>query len=201
MGCNTPKLSGLPLFKKDVWGIRRDAGEPMMRDLNRRKRRLMPFSGTSPIVRLRPGDIYFDPAPHRLVTLLGSCVAVCLWDRRLRMGGMTHSLLPRSIEGRCDRTGRGADAAVEELVRQMGAAGCRSVDMVAKMFGGFTALSSLRSRPSIGAANVESAVRALTALKIEVVAQEIRGEGGIVIYQNTETGEVSGRPVGILGRA
>jgi chemotaxis protein CheD len=164
-----------------------------MNEFDRRLRRLMPFEGDSPVVRLLPGEVFFAPAPHRLMTLLGSCVAVCLWDRRLRMGGMTHSLLPRCIQ-RADSTGgQGADAAIDELVRRMNQSGCRTMDMVAKLFGGFSALPGLAEKQGIGAANIESALGALQAWKIEVIAQEILGEGGIVIYQNTETGEVSGR--------
>jgi len=164
-----------------------------MNQFDRRLRRLMPFEGSSPIVRLLPGEIFFDPAPHRLMTLLGSCVAVCLWDRRMRMGGMTHSMLPRCIERGDSTGGQGADAAIRELVRRMNQAGCRTIDMVAKLFGGFSALPALSDRQGIGAANIESALAALRSLKIEVIAEEILGEGGIVIYQNTETGEVSGR--------
>ena len=170
-----------------------------MNEFERRLHRLMPFAGTSPIVRLNPGDIFFDPAPHRLMTLLGSCVAVCLWDQRLRMGGMTHSMLPRSIDRDSGGGGgQGADTHIDELVRRMIAAGCRIEDMAAKLFGGFTALPGLRAGPGIGAANIESALEALRHWKIEVVAQEIMGEGGIVIYQNTESGEVNGRMISPL---
>ena len=164
-----------------------------------RLRRLMPFEGTTPIVRLQAGDIFFDPAPHRLMTLLGSCVAVCLWDRCRRMGGMTHSLLPRST-GEGGPAGRDVDAAINDLVNRMIRAGCRTEDMAAKMFGGFTALSGLGTSSRIGKANVESAVHTLDEWGIEIVAQEILREGGIVIYQNTETGDVSGRLLGMVGR-
>lgn len=155
-----------------------------MNQFERRLARLMPFAGTSPIVRLQPGDVFFDPAPHRLMTLLGSCAAVCLWDRRLRVGGMTHSLVPGSTE-----------TAIGDLVGRMKRAGCLIEDMEAKLFGGFTAMPILRTGGGIGAANIGSALETLRHWKIEVVAQEIMGEGGIVIYQNTESGEVSGRMI------
>jgi chemotaxis protein CheD len=132
------------------------------------------------------------------MTLLGSCVAVCLWDQRLRMGGMTHSMLPRSIDRDSGAGGQGADAHIDELVQRMIAAGSRTEDMSAKLFGGFMALPALRSGPGIGAANIESAFEALRHWEIEVVAQEIMGEGGIVIYQNTESGEVNGRMISPL---
>ncbi len=30
-----------------------------------------------------------------IATLLGSCVAVCLWDPKLRVGGLNHFMLPK----------------------------------------------------------------------------------------------------------
>ncbi|MEI6986387.1 MAG: chemotaxis protein CheD, partial [Rhodospirillaceae bacterium] len=49
---------------------------------------------TLPTRNLLPGDIYCDRTPQYLGTVLGSCVAVCLWDSQLRFGGMNHYLLP-----------------------------------------------------------------------------------------------------------
>jgi len=155
----------------------------------------MPFEGDSPIVRLMPGMLFFDPKPHRLMTLLGSCVAVCLWDSRMRMGGMTHSLVPKSGKVRDDAIHHATDSAIIELIRRMSAAGCRSTQMQAKLFGGFAALSSMKAGNRIGIANVESALHILKEHAIDVVAQEILGEGGMVICQNTETGEVIGRKI------
>lgn len=44
---------------------------------------------------LLPGALAFGPAPLRLRTLLGSCVAVVVWHPVLRLGGMCHYLLPQ----------------------------------------------------------------------------------------------------------
>ena len=165
-----------------------------MDEVERRLRRLMPLGGTAPIHRLKPGEIYFNPKPHRLATLLGSCVAVCLWDEERRMGGMTHSLVPSGEQTDLHAT----DASIHELVRRMVRAGCSTASMRAKLFGGFAPLRALGMAGTIGAANIQSAVAVLRDLGIDIVAQEIMGEGGIVIYQNTETGEVTGRKISPL---
>lgn len=157
-------------------------------------RRFMPLEGSSPVVRLKPGEIFFNPAPHRLATLLGSCVAVCLWDESRRMGGMTHSLIPSGEKAALHAT----DAAIHELVQRMLRAGCKTTSMRAKLFGGFAPLRSLGVVANIGAANIESAVSVLRGYGIRIVAQEIMGEGGIVIYQDTENGNVSGRLISPL---
>jgi len=165
-----------------------------MGELERRLKRLMPLGGTSPIVRLRPGELFFDPQPHRLATLLGSCVAVCLWDERRRMGGMTHSLVPSGGAGDASAT----DASIRELVARMERAGCRAATMQAKLFGGFAPLKGLGIEHGIGAANIERAVATLEELGIRIVAREILGDGGIAIYQDTQTGDVTGRMISPL---
>ena len=169
-----------------------------MDEVERRMRRFMPLEGDSPVVRLKPGEVFFDPVPHRLATLLGSCVAVCLWDEERRMGGMTHSLIPTG------NGGKGAlhatDASIHELVQRMTRAGCRTSSMRAKLFGGFAPLRGLGVVGNIGAANIQSAIGVLYGYGIRIVAQEVMGDGGIVIYQDTETGEVSGRLINPIQR-
>lgn len=160
-------------------------------------KRLMPLGGTSPVVRLKPGELFFDPKPHRLSTLLGSCVAVCLWDERLHMGGMTHSLVPTGGAGEMIAT----DSSIRELVQRMMRSGCRAETLQAKLFGGCAPLKNLGVEAGIGAANIERAVEVLGELGIRIVAQEILGEGGIMIHQDTGTGEVSGRMISPLRRA
>jgi chemotaxis protein CheD len=168
-----------------------------MDEVERRIRRFMPLGGNAPIVRLKPGELFFDPKPHRLATLLGSCVAVCLWDERRRMGGMTHSLIPSGGKEVLHAT----DASIRELVQRMVRAGCSTVMMRAKLFGGFSPLKGFGVQKSIGAANIESAVEVLEDYGIAIVAQEILGDGGIVIYQDTETGEVNGRLISPIRHA
>ena len=51
--------------------------------------------GVGATVFLRPGDWLVGMGPHRVNTLLGSCVSVVLWDAHRRAGAMCHCLLPR----------------------------------------------------------------------------------------------------------
>jgi len=107
---------------------------------------------------------------------------------------MTHSLIPSGGKEVLHAT----DASIRELVQRMIRAGCRTGAIRAKLFGGFSPLKGLGVNGGIGAANIESAVAALKDFGIRIVAQEIMGDGGIVIYQDTENGEVSGRLISPL---
>ena len=45
-------------------------------------------------VYLQPGQLYASGQPSAVTTVLGSCVAICLWDPVVSVGGMNHYLLP-----------------------------------------------------------------------------------------------------------
>ena len=44
---------------------------------------------------LLPGDFYFGNEYRVIKTLLGSCVSITMWSKRLKLGGMCHYKLPR----------------------------------------------------------------------------------------------------------
>jgi chemotaxis protein CheD len=159
----------------------------------------MPFGGDSPIVRLNAGEAYFSPKPHRIATLLGSCVAVCVWDPQRRMGGMTHSLIPSIREPSIQNPLLATDRAIVSLIDRMVAAGSHAAHLQAKLFGGFSPLASSDSA-SIGADNVRTAITVLEHYRIAIVAQEILGEGGIMIYMDTETGQIQARRIAPMSR-
>lgn len=48
---------------------------------------------------LKPGDLVFNNGSKTLSTLLGSCVSIVLWHPKLRIGGMSHYLLPKRSSG------------------------------------------------------------------------------------------------------
>ena len=70
-----------------------------------------------------------------VVTVLGSCVAVCLWAPEVRVGGMNHYLLPER-HGRPGAPGRYGDEATDELLQRSRQAVGRGRALVAKFFGG-----------------------------------------------------------------
>ena len=52
-------------------------------------------------IKVLPGEYYATASELMIVTLLGSCVAACIFDPVARVGGMNHFLLP----GNPDRDG------------------------------------------------------------------------------------------------
>lgn len=68
-------------------------------------------------------------------TILGSCVATCLWDPETKVGGMNHFLLPKGPPSRADVSSFGANA-MELLINALIRAGASRERLRAKVFGG-----------------------------------------------------------------
>tara|TARA_R110002049_G_scaffold23545_9_gene83601 strand:- start:28631 stop:29149 length:519 start_codon:yes stop_codon:yes gene_type:complete len=104
-------------------------------------------------------------------TLLGSCVACCLWDPLVGVGGMNHMLLTNSTQanGHCDMAGVNA---MELLINDLLKLGARRDRLLAKAFGGAQMVSGLSV---IGATNCTFTIEFLAREGIECVAQSLGG--------------------------
>lgn len=155
----------------------------------------VPARGERQSAYLLPGELHVSEEPCQIRTILGSCVAICLWDGRLRAGGMNHFLLPASREGQ--RTSqRFADVATNVLLKKLSLLGCRPANMQAKIFGG-SAMFQNRNRlaVSLGTQNVAAALHLMNSAGIPVVAQETGGTQGRKIIFNTDDGVVWCQPI------
>lgn len=135
---------------------------------------------------LEPGYVYLSKMPVTVRTVVGSCVVVCLWDRRLRYGGMNHFLHPRARTA-AKATPQYGNAATLALVRIMLEAGCRRGDLMAQVMGG--AFPEGGIGPNIGAQNVAAAREVLSAKGIRIVSEDIGGAMGRKIIFDTGTGQ------------
>jgi chemotaxis protein CheD len=125
---------------------------------------------------LYPGQVFVTSDPITISTILGSCAAVCLWDRHKRAGGMNHYLLPEGVDEGPNRL-RYGNVANQELLNQVLALGCEVRNMQAKIFGGSSAFGANPSQ-SVGSRNVELAEKFLRAAGIRVVEKEVSGKRG-----------------------
>lgn len=111
-----------------------------------------------------------DPAVA-LSTVLGSCVAICLHDPQVHVGGMNHFLLPSRAGSAASDIRYGANA-MELLINAMLKSGASRARLVAKAFGGANMASNLRS---IGADNIAFAREFLAAEGIPLQAESLGG--------------------------
>ena len=138
---------------------------------------------------LQPCAIFAHREEHWVTTIRGSCIAVCLWDARLGLGGMNHYMLPL-WNGEGLATPKYGNIAVDKLVAKvLGLAGGRD-HLVAKLFGGARVIRGDAAPFSIGDRNAQLARELLAAQGIPVVAGETGGTRGMKIHFNTRTGQV-----------
>ena len=123
---------------------------------------------------IHPGEWAIDNT-RPIATLLGSCVAVCLFDPDLRFGGANHFMLPvrtRVTDNEYDSLLRG-DYAMEVLVNAMLSRGARRERLMAKAFGGGNVVKSLCK--SIGQGNINFARSWLERERITLCAADLGG--------------------------
>lgn len=104
-------------------------------------------------------------------TILGSCVAVCLWDPGIRAGGMNHILLPEGPTSEIGLRSIGAGA-MEGLVNGLLKLGAEKGRLRAKVFGGAAIVAGLSD---IGARNAEFALGYLAAESIPCDGKSVGG--------------------------
>ncbi len=149
---------------------------------------VMDFSGR-PLAHVQPGQVVVSMTPRSLVTILGSCVAVCVYDPVRRVGGLNHYLLPgNSGETQSTRSGPGA---MRRLLEELSTAGAIRERLVAKVFGGACVLGGeARSNGGhLGRENVRVALDALELAGIPVVAEDVCGTRGRKLIFHSDTGD------------
>ncbi|MDH5709116.1 MAG: chemoreceptor glutamine deamidase CheD [Hylemonella sp.] len=122
-------------------------------------------------VKVLPGE-YFVASSEDLmiVTVLGSCIAACIWDSKVRVGGMNHFMLPDG-EG-SDSSGRYGSYAMELLINEMVKLGARRETMQAKVFGGGAVMAGFTTM-NVGQRNTKFVLDYLATERIQVVSQDV----------------------------
>jgi chemotaxis protein CheD len=123
------------------------------------------------IIYLTQGEcrISADPAAQ-LSTVLGSCVAACIWDARARVGGMNHFLLPFAGTGDVGGSLRYGAHSMETLINGVLGQGGNRRNLQAKLFGGATMSANLGR---IGAENARFAKDFLADEEIPCLAEDL----------------------------
>ena len=138
---------------------------------------------------LLPGALKVSINPMEITTLLGSCVAICLWDKKLQQGGINHYMMP-FWNGSGLASPKYGNIAIEKLINSMYYIGSKKEDIVAKVFGGAMVLNTEDKIFHIGERNIEIQEKLLKEQGIKVVAKSLGGNNGRKIIFNTQTGVV-----------
>ncbi|MBU0603869.1 MAG: chemotaxis protein CheD [Gammaproteobacteria bacterium] len=143
-------------------------------------------------VFLNPGEYYFGDRQTRMRTLLGSCVAITLWHRVRRVGGMCHYVLPERGERDVSApNGRYGAEAIAALLREVPEHGTRIEDYEFKLFGGGQMFNVADTAAAlIGERNVTFARGQLERIGARVVAEHSGGSGYRSLVFDVWSGDV-----------
>ncbi len=133
--------------------------------------------------------LFAEQEPHRVTTILGSCVSVCLFDPVRRVGGINHFMLPL-WNGEGLPTPRYGNIAIDTLIDRLSGLGCLVSRLQAKLFGGAAMWENADRFMPIGTGNIDLAWRILAQFDIPVVASDLGGGASRKIIFSSNTGEV-----------
>ncbi|MBU7574636.1 MAG: chemoreceptor glutamine deamidase CheD [Hydrogenophaga sp.] len=120
-------------------------------------------------VKVLPGEYYVTADDLVVMTVLGSCIAACIWDPRVRVGGMNHFMLP---DGGNESSGRYGSYAMELLINEMIKLGARRETMQAKVFGGGQVMHTFTTM-NVGERNTAFVLDYLQTERIAVVSKDV----------------------------
>jgi chemotaxis receptor (MCP) glutamine deamidase CheD len=147
------------------------------------------------IITLHVGGVHASAEPTVIKTLLGSCIAVCLWDPRARIGGMNHFMLPEGRgDGSIEDATRFGVHAMDRLIGEMLKLGAEPRRFAVKVFGGASVLA-LKGAASVPQANVEFVRTFLAREGFHLAAKSVGGTYPRQVHFFTESGKALVRRV------
>ena len=150
-----------------------------------------PFKRTVNQASIGIGEYFVSGEDVVIHTVLGSCVAVCLYDPEKKIGGMNHILMPFNPDiNKYDASARYGINAMELLINAIMRLGGNRKKMVAKTFGGANLLMALSRKNAVGEKNVAFVIDFLRAEKIKILSRDFGGHDSRKIFFRIATGEV-----------
>lgn len=147
------------------------------------------------VVKILPGEYFVCKDTRMIVTVLGSCVAACIRDKELKIGGMNHFMLPQAGRYAHHRVAvvddsdaaRYGNVAMERLVNDILKMGGRRKNLTAKIFGGGRITNAT---VDIGGDNINFVYDYLGLEGITILSEDVGGTLPRKVYYIPETDDV-----------
>jgi chemotaxis protein methyltransferase CheR len=143
---------------------------------------------------IQSGEVWSSDEPSLVSTVLGSCVAACLFDPTAAIGGMNHFMLPEAPEGSLTAAAYGSNA-MEILINELMNLGARRDRLKAKLFGGAHVLKNLKQGLKVADSNAAFAKEYLVREGIAIAGERLGGDSPLQVHFFTHTGKVLLRTV------
>jgi len=149
---------------------------------------------TDTTTSIKMGGLAVTMGEGVLRTLLGSCIGLALYDRRRKVGGLAHVVLPQS-RGQNEPPGKFMDTAIPALLREMEALGGGTLEAKARIAGGANMFATSVTN-TVGQQNIEACERLLREFGLPIVGRDCGGEKGRRMMLDVTTGAVTIEVVG-----
>lgn len=144
-------------------------------------------------VFVEPGGFYFCEDFTRLRTVLGSCVAMTFWHPDLKIGAMSHCMLPTRAKRTGSLDGKYIDDAFELFQLQIHRRCERLQEFQLKLFGGGEMFPGQRhdlAGSDVARDNITAAYEHAARLNLQPIAVDLGGAGHRNVFFDTWSGNV-----------
>lgn len=128
-------------------------------------------------IELLPGDVALGLAGDQLKTLLGSCVSVILTDPRRTIGVMCHIVHVGPPTAANSHNSAYGQVAMADMCKRLLSIGVTPKLCQAYVYGGGNMFPHLFTRRHVGASNSAWVLDYLAEHQIQIVEQDLGGEG------------------------
>lgn len=141
------------------------------------------------LVKISAGEVVFSDAPADIRSVAGSCIVVCVYDTRHKVGGACHYALEHDKPEGSERPDEYfAPGAFKRLLKYFKSYGSQPRDLMVKVVGG--AKLTGQEKENIGKLNAIAAKRICEKFGLKVAATSVGGTVGKKVRFLTDTGEL-----------
>ena len=135
-------------------------------------------------------DMKMAKGEGMLVTYaLGSCIGICLYDQKIKLGALIHIMLPLNMEPGRKNTMKYADTGIRETLKMMEAKGASRSRITAKIAGGAKMFEIKGgSLSNIGQRNIESVHNTLKREGVKLLQEDVGGTVARTLLFDVGTG-------------
>jgi chemotaxis protein CheD len=155
-------------------------------------------NGKLSLFYLKPGEMHIADRPGIVTTVLGSCVAVTMYNSRLKTGAICHSMMPRWMaerdsRGKCDEGFKYVDYSIRYMVDAFRSFGIGPREIEVKLFGGadmFSSDDNDKRYISVGRQNIMEALNVMDENGLALRKRDIGGTQSRKLRFYLHTGSV-----------
>ncbi|WP_064435843.1 chemoreceptor glutamine deamidase CheD [Pseudoalteromonas neustonica] len=142
------------------------------------------------VAKVLPGEFYVSKNDELITTVLGSCIAACVYDEQVGVGGMNHFMLPiekgQELTSAHSLNCRYGNWAMEFLINEVLKNGASRANLKIKLFGGG---QIIRTMTDIGLGNISFAQAYVQEEGLRLVSQDVGGPWPRKVVFHPQTGK------------